>query len=165
MSLDGFIAGPDDDLSWLPWPDVGFEDTFTPFLADIGAILMGRRTYEVVESFDESWPYGDLPILVATRRPLESERETVRAVGGDIAAQLEEARRMAGDGDIYVDGGGVIRSALDADLIDEVTLTVVPVVLGAGISLFAGAKERRRFFLNSSREIGGGLVQLSYRTR
>jgi dihydrofolate reductase len=163
-SLDGFIAGQNDELDWLSGGEGKAEDTFTPFFGQIGALLMGRRTYEVVAGFS-GWPYGGTPVLVATSRPLAPAQASVRAVTGGIADVIAEARRIAGDRDVYVDGGALIRSALDAELIDEVTVTVIPIVLGAGIPLFAGAARRHRLELLGSRPIGGGLVELRYRPR
>lgn len=161
-SLDGFIAGPGDELDWLEGYE-GAEDTFTPFFAQIGALLLGRRSYDVVAAMEGSpWFYGDTPVLVATSRPLESDRETVRAVRGDIAEVVAEARRVAGDRDVYVDGGSLVRSALDAGLVDVVAITWIPVALGDGVPLFAGCRRRHRMDLVSSREIGGGLVQAIY---
>ena len=164
-SLDGFIAGPQDELDWLPSGDVAVDDTFTPFFAQIGAILMGRRTYDVVSGFDGDWPYGDTPVLVATSEPLEAGVESVRSISGTVAELVEAARAAAGERDVYVDGGALIRSALDADLIDEIAVTIVPVVLGSGVPLFAGAAQRHRLELIDSRSIGGDLVELSYRPR
>lgn len=164
-SLDGFIAGPNDELDWLP--DHGedeAEDTFTPFFTEIGAMLMGRRTFDVASGFGGEWPYGNTPVLVATSRPLSTPLPTVRPVHGPIAAMVDEARQVAGAGDVYIDGGALIRSALAADLLDELTLTLVPVILGAGIPLFAGGS-RKQLDLVSAREIGGGMVQLRYHLR
>jgi dihydrofolate reductase len=162
-SLDGFIAGPNDELDWLAGHgEGGSEDTFAPFFAEIGAMLMGRRTFDVVSGFGGDWPYGETPILVATSRPLETEKLAVRPVHGPIGQMVTEARRAAGERDVYIDGGALFGSALDADLVDELTLTVVPVVLGAGIPLFAGVR-RTRLALESAREIGAGMVQLRYR--
>jgi len=151
-SLDGFIAGPNDELDWLAGP-AGAEDTFTPFFAQIGAMLMGRRTYDVVDAFEGVWPYGDTPVLVATRRPLTTTRDAVRAVDGTIAQQIDEARAVAGGRDVYLDGGCLIRDALDANL------------LGEGIPLFAGAGRRHALDLVGERSVGGGLVELQYRPR
>jgi dihydrofolate reductase len=163
ISLDGFIAGPDDELDWLGGHgEGGSEDTFTPFFAEIGAMLMGRRTFDVVSRLGGDWPYGETPVLVATSRLLEPGRSSVRGVHGPIGEMIAEAQRAAGDRDVYVDGGALFRSVLEADLIDELTLTVIPVVLGAGIPLFAGAG-RRKVGLVSAREIGAGMVQLRYR--
>jgi dihydrofolate reductase len=159
-SLDGFIAGPNDEIDWLPDPEPGAVDTFTPFFAEIGAMLMGRRTYDVICGF-ESWPYGETPVLVATSRPLDSQR--VRAVAGSIDELVAAAKLAAGERDVYLDGGALIRSALDAGLVDEITVTMIPIVLGAGIPLFAGAARQHRLETIGSRSIGGGLVELRYR--
>ncbi|MDH5676697.1 MAG: dihydrofolate reductase family protein [Myxococcales bacterium] len=162
-SLDGFIAGPNDELDWLEVGQ-GAEDTFSPFMREVGALLMGRRTYDVASSFEGQWPYGETPVLVATHRPLQGAPPSVRAVeASDVDGLLDEARRAAGDKDVYLDGGALIRAALDAGRIDEITVTVIPVILGAGLPLFAGALARHPLQLVSSREIGGGLVQLCYR--
>lgn len=162
-SLDGFIAGADDDLSWLPPPGAGAEDTFTPFIAEIGAILMGRRTYDVARGFPGPWPYA-VPVLVATSRALVDPPPDVQAITGPISELVERARQVAGSKDVYVDGGALIRAALDADLVDRATVTVVPVVLGAGVPLFAGATRRHPLELEGARPIGAGMVQLTYRT-
>ncbi|MFT5681808.1 MAG: dihydrofolate reductase [Myxococcota bacterium] len=144
-SLDGFIAGPDDDLSWLeppadaPPPTGGIE--FEPFMAQIGVMIMGRRTHDVVAGFGQ-WAYGETPVLVATRRPLTPAAPTVRAVSGDIAAIIEQARAVAGEKDIYLDGGDLIRQALNAGLIDELIITIIPILLGDGIRLFDGIAQR-----------------------
>jgi dihydrofolate reductase len=160
-SLDGFIAGPNDEIDWLGAGE-GTEDTFTPFLQQVGAILMGRRTFEVARAFEDEWPYGELPILVATSRPLGAVRKTVRALSGSIEELVDAAKRQAGERAVYIDGGALIRSALDAGLVDEITVAVMPIVLGAGIPLFAGVASRHRLRLRATRAIGGGLVELRY---
>ena len=161
-SLDGFIAGPNDELDWLPQHGSGAEDTFTPFMKEVGALLMGRRTYDVVCGFEGAWFYGETPVLVATQRPLVAKVPTVRAVSGTIAELIEQAIRAAAERDVYIDGGALIRSALDAGLIDELVVTIVPIVLGQGMPLFAGVHARQPLTLVSSRTIGAGMVQLKY---
>lgn len=149
-SLDGFIAGPDDDLDWLSAPSedpdlppdeaaLGFE----AFLEQVGVMVMGRRTYDVVRRFG-AWPYGELPVLVTTHRPLAEAPGTVEAIAGDIAEVLNTARARAGGRDVYLDGGDLVRQALAADLVDEMVLTMVPTVLGGGVRLFEGI-DRTRF--------------------
>ncbi len=159
-SLDGFIAGPDDDLSWLPEPQ-GDDHGFARFLDGISALLMGRATYRVLESFTGEWPFGERPVFVATTRPLEQARPTVHAVSGTPADLLAAVREVT-DGDVYLDGGNLIRQFLDAGLVDSIVVTIVPVVLGSGAPLFAGA-QRHRLELEAVRESSGGLVQLTYR--
>jgi dihydrofolate reductase len=87
----------------------------------------------------------------------------VRAVSGPIATLVAEAKTAAGDRDVYLDGGALCRSALDAGLVDELTITLFPIVLGAGQPLFAGVQQRRSLELVHARAIGGGLVELVYR--
>jgi dihydrofolate reductase len=160
-SLDGFIAGPGDDLSWLEGSGSGGEDYgYAAFMAETAAILMGRRTYDVVAGFD-SWPYGDTPVFVATSRPLEPAAPAVAAIGGG-PAELLAAVRTRSDGHVYLDGGSLIRSFLDDGLVDELTVTVVNVILGAGVPLFAGAARRRRLELVAAEPYPSGLVQLKY---
>jgi dihydrofolate reductase len=163
-SLDGFIAGPGGDLSWLPQPgnDPSSDYGYAAFMADIGAMLMGRSTYETVLGFGGAWPYP-VPVLVASSRALTSPPASVRGVTGEIGELLEQARAIAGERDVYLDGGTLIRQASDAGLIDELTLTLVPVVLGAGSPLFSGVERRRQFELISSEAFADGLVQLRYR--
>lgn len=164
MSLDGFIAGEGDDLSFLPPPDpAGDDGGFAALLAESGALWMGRRTYDVVCGFDGPWPYGPLPVLVATSRPLRAVVPTVRAVGGTVAAMLAEAREAAAGRDVYVDGGALLRSVLDAGALDALTVTVVPVLLGRGVPLFRGLAHGHALSLEGSRTLPGGMVQLRYR--
>ena len=163
-SVDGFIAGEGDDLSWLPEPPDGDDGGFGSFLAGIGAILMGRRTYDIVAGFtDGSWLYGEVPMLVATHRPLDPIRPTVRAVEGSIETLVREAKEVAAECGVYVDGGILIRQALDAGLVDEITVTVVPAILGRGVSLFSGASTRRVLERVAVRTMDEGMTQLVYR--
>ena len=125
-------------------------------------MLMGRATFDTVHAFDGPWPYGDTPILVATNRPLPQDAPaSVVAGSGDIETLCQRAQEMAGeDLDVYVDGGGIIRQALDAGLLSELIVTIVPTVLGQGHSLFAGASARHELTLVSSTPYGARMVQL-----
>ena len=161
QSLDGYIAGPNDDLSWLPAggePGPGAVD-FATFIQDIGCMLMGRHTYEVVAAFDGPWPYGELPILVPTHRPLASPHARVRAVSGPIDALIDEALAVAAVRDVYVDGGALVRQAVDAGRVDELILSVVPIVLGGGVRLFEQLAAPRRFRFEPP-AVYGEMVQL-----
>jgi dihydrofolate reductase len=145
ISLDGFLAGEADELDWLGEPDPNIQGEpgtidFTSFLAETGAMLMGRRTFDVVWGFDGPWPYGELPVLVATNRALDPPLPTVRPVKGDMVSLCAEARVVAGDKHVTLDGGALITQALDANLVDEMVLTIVPVLLGRGIRLYQGSE-------------------------
>lgn len=160
-SLDGFIAGPNDELDWLQGHgEDGVEDTFSPFFAEIGAMLMGRRTFDVVSQFDE-WPYGDTSVLVATSRSLSTNQPNVQAVHGDIRTMVDHAKMKAGVKDVYLDGGQLFRAALAEGLVNELTLTLVSTLLGDGIPLFGGVKAELQ--PESCRNIGGGMIQIRYK--
>jgi dihydrofolate reductase len=176
-SLDGFIAGPGDDLSWLTGPEGPSAGgppkptdpgalSYEAFTATVGTILMGRGTYDVVRGFDMPWFYGEMPILVATRRPLdEGAPPTVRALSGDIREMVAEAKRVAAPKNVYIDGGVLIRQAAEADLIDELTITVAPIALGAGHPLFAGMSKRYPLEVFGHYDFPGGMVQLRARPK
>lgn len=146
-SYDTKIAGEGNDLGWLdrvperqaetPMP-VGPDEplTFEGLLAASGALLFGRTTFDVVRSFGGPWPYGDLPVLVATSRPLDEDLPTARAVAGTAEELVAAAREVAGEKDVYADGGDLVRQLLAAGLVDELTLSFLPTVRGGGIDLF-----------------------------
>lgn len=165
MSLDGFIAGAGDDLSWLPDPPPDMPTpadavTYEALMADVGTLLMGRRTYDVVRGFDVPWPYEGKRVLVATRRPLDENAPAgVQAAQGDIAELIARARSQA-PGDVYLDGGKLIRQACAAGLVDEVVISVAPIAIGEGIPLFAGLASRYPLRLTGTSPYPAGMVQL-----
>ncbi|MEZ4452676.1 MAG: dihydrofolate reductase family protein [Nannocystaceae bacterium] len=164
QSLDGYIARPDGGLDWLeavqrPGEDYGFAE----FFAGVDALMIGRNTYDVVLGFDP-WPYADKRCVVLTRRPPPPRHgEVFRA--GEPAALLDA---LARDGvrHVYVDGGAVIQRFLAADLVDALTLSILPVILGDGIALFARTPAPERpLELVDARSWPAGLAQLRYRRR
>ena len=178
-SLDGFIAGPGDELDWLTeprsaerplaagdWANAASRGLpYEAFMADVGAILMGRGTFDVVKEFPEPWPYGQVPLLVATSRPLPNARASVTAIAGTPHEMVAAALALAAGKDVYVDGGKVIRQCLDAGLIDELTVTIMPTVLGSGRPLFAGADRIQEFTVFDVAKHGDGMVQLRMSTK
>ena len=169
-SLDGCIAGPDHDLGFLnetaPEPSgaagggLGFDD----FMAQIGALLMGRRTYQVPLDYD-AWFYGDRPVLVATHHPIPPAPKggNARAVQGPIEQLVAEAKAAAGDKDVYLDGGDLVRQGLDAGLVDELCLTFLPLVLGRGIRLWDGLQNRNDLEFDPPVMHEGRMVQVTAR--
>jgi dihydrofolate reductase len=161
-SLDGFIARPDGAIDWLtPMMQPGEDYGYKRFFGAIDAIVFGRKTYETALGFGE-WPYAGKRCVVLTHRALAPRHDEER-YEGSLAALVEQLG-AAGVRRIYVDGGEVIRQFLAAGLIDDLTLSVVPVLLGDGIPLFRGGEERW-LQLVESRAFSTGLVQLEYRTK
>lgn len=166
-SLDGCIAGPEHDLSFLmeeppaPEASAGGGLGFEAFIDQIGVLLMGRRTYQVLLDHD-AWHYGDRLVLVATHHALPPAPQggKARAVQGSIAALIEEAKASAGDKDIYLDGGDIVRQALDAGLVDELCLTFLPLILGRGIRLWEGLQRRNDLEFEAPTTHGARMVQV-----
>jgi dihydrofolate reductase len=128
----------------------------------VDTLVIGRRTYDKVLGFG-SWPYAGKRCIVLTHSPGEPrhDEELVNATPPELVARLgrEGARR------IYVDGGVVIRSFLAANLIDDMTLSVIPIMLGDGLPLFAPGLPRESFVLEESKSYPSGLVQTRYARR
>lgn len=179
-SLDGFIAGPNDEVSWLQepresglplatasWDELESEGLeFEDFLAEVGCIVMGRRTYDVVRDMPGDWPYGDTPMLIVTSRPLGDDAPgSVSAATGGVVAAIDHAREIAGGKDVYVDGGATLRGAIDAGLLEHLVITILPTALGDGIPLFAGLGQRAEFAVERVDKWGPGFVQVHLTTR
>lgn len=146
MSLDGFIARPDGDIQWLTDPPeldghgtpVQSEHSppeYEEFMSEVDHVVMGRKTLEKVLTFDE-WPYRAFHVVVlsTTLRPGADTRFTVMPSVA-AAAQLMTDRRCKV---AYLDGGQIIQAFLEADLIDDMTISVAPVLLREGVPLFNG---------------------------
>jgi dihydrofolate reductase len=159
-SLDGYIARPDGNIDWLQIVHPLDESHgYDAFFASIDALVVGRGTYDTAAGFPE-WPYAGKRVVVLTRRPAEPREGVTFAAGTarEIAATLGDAKR------VYVDGGDVIRQFLAADLIDDMTISIVPILLGDGLRLFDRGIAEHRLELENQRSWPSGLVQLRYRT-
>ena len=162
-SLDGYIARPDGGLDWLSAAQSSGEDYgYATFAASVDALVMGRTTYDTVLGFG-AWPYAGKRVVVLTHRPAES-RHGEELHGGDVE---ELVQRLAREGvkRIYVDGGVVIQQFLAAKLIDDLTISIIPVVLGAGIRLFSDRGPEESLVLDGVDSFTSGLVQLRYRVK
>lgn len=165
-SLDGFIARPDGGIDWLLQRDDPTEDHgYLTFIADKDCIVMGRGSYEKALTFDP-WPY-DLPVLVLSKQ-LAATPVPV-ALKGKLSFSSQTPKdvltTLAGQGvhKVYVDGGQLVQSFLLDGLITDMTVTTVPVLIGAGRSLFGPVSQDIDMTLLSSRSFPSGLVQSTYR--
>jgi dihydrofolate reductase len=160
-SLDGFIARANGDIDWLP-PGGGEEHGYDVFMATVDALVIGRKTYETVLTFD-TWPYGEKPVFVLSTRPLApappgAVAERMSGAPAEIVSQLA----ARGVEHIYVDGGITIQRFLQAGLIQRLIITRIPVLLGDGIPLF-GALQRDILLRHvGTRQYASGLVQSEY---
>jgi dihydrofolate reductase len=162
-SLDGFIATEDNDLSWLeaagsPDEDYGFQ----AFLASVNVVAMGRGTYDYIAGIDPL-PYGELPVEVFTNRA-PAPRPGV-SFGSWTPAQAVQRWTAAGYQRVYLDGGNLISQFVAAGLVDELTVTVVPILLGAGRPLFHAVDRMTPLVLVGVTQFDSGMVQLTYRSQ
>ncbi|MGW6820131.1 dihydrofolate reductase family protein [Streptomyces sp. NPDC055005] len=160
VSLDGFIARSDGDIEWLTSRgeeagDSGFEE----FMAGIDTLAMGRNTYEKVLTFG-FWPYeGKRVAVLSTTLTADDPRITVHRTLDDLLAALT----AQGAKNVYVDGGLIVQTFLREGLLDELTLTTAPVLLGSGIPLFGPLHADVDLTLDSAKALGGGFTQATYR--
>ena len=161
LSVDGFIARPDGDLSWLTSRGEAAGDAgFTPFMESIDALLMGRHTYEAIADLPE-WPYLGRPVHVLSSTLAADVDRRIRVHPDfDVAVQ---ALTDAGYGRVYVDGGRTARSFLAAGLIAEMTLSHVPVLIGQGAFLFGPLPADISLEHARTDVLDGGMVQTTYR--
>jgi dihydrofolate reductase len=159
-SLDGYIADTSGNLDWLDSAVDASEDYgFDAFIADVDLLAMGRGTYDHIAHL-EPLPFGERRVEVFTHRPPPA-REGVAFVSGSPA---DAYRRWTaeGVGTVYVDGGVLIASFLSAGLVDEVTITVAPILIGDGHRLFPVHSSLRPLRLESVQSWPSGVVQLRY---
>ena len=165
-SLDGFIATEDDSLEWLlGFGFAAFQDHYDQFLAGVGAIIMGARTYEWIRREQpDTWDYGELPCLVLTRRNLHAPPNSgVRFAGGEPGQILEQARSLAGDRNVWVVGGGDVAAQFaDAGLLDELWITYMPVALGTGRRLLPVTSPTAPMHLIGTTSFNGGAAELRF---
>ena len=168
-SLDGFIARENGDLDWLPGSDgdgdtVGEDYGYHQFMESVDVLVMGRHTYEMVIGFGE-WPYGEKRVIVLSGTGIEIPESIKEAVGSRSCtpAELVEELRQTGAKHLYIDGGKTIQGFLNAGLIQEMIITIVPVLIGSGIPLFGALDEDKKLQLLESRSFEKGFVQSKYK--
>lgn len=161
-SLDGYIARPNGNIEWLvnfPNPDKN-DFGYTAFIKEVETTLMGGTTFRQIADFEE-WPYPDKENFVFTRKE-GSERTLVKFVTSDMVEFAKDLKAKEG-GLIWLIGGGKINTIfMQNDLVDEIVLTVVPIVLGDGIPLFAKGEISKTMKLQKTEAFENGMVQLTY---
>jgi dihydrofolate reductase len=161
-SLDGFIARPNGAFDFLP-ADGGEPHGFEEFLASVDAVVMGRNTFEVVLPL-QPWPYGDKRVVVLSNRPLNlsiTSGSVIEQMAGP-PEQIVSQLAARGIQHIYVDGGITIQRFLRAGLIQRITITRVPVLIGEGIPLFGSLPHDIQLRHIATRHYPSGLVSSEY---
>ncbi|MCB9235060.1 MAG: dihydrofolate reductase [Bacteroidia bacterium] len=163
MSLDGFIATSDDDLSWLDRMQVEGEDYgYQALIQQVDTYIVGRKTYsKVVDMLGKFPQQGQFDCYILTRQEIPSQ-PNLTFYQGNVADLIHKLRQKPGK-HIYCDGGGeIVKLFMDHDLIDEYIISVIPTLLGEGKRLFRGGTAPRHIRLVDSKTYPSGLVQLKY---
>jgi dihydrofolate reductase len=173
-SLDGFIARKDGRVDWMETSDEfaggevmdpGFVEAF---LETIDCYVMGSRTYETALGFEArgmGWSYGDKPTFVLTSRELPRARDSVEFYSGDLA-QLVNGRLKPGFRTIWFVGGGMVSAeCLRLGLADEVRYSILPILIGEGISFFEKLDRDVALHLAEVKAYKNGMVELLYEVR
>lgn len=147
-SIDGFIADENGGIDWLtslPNPDQN-DMGYSNFMNHIDALVMGRKTFETVMGFEIEWPYSKPVFVLSNSLKKIPEPYVTKAfpVNGNLKQVLDHIHNL-GYFNLYIDGGKVIQSFLNQDLIDEMTITTIPVILGKGIPLFSNITKPLQF--------------------
>ncbi|MEX2964065.1 dihydrofolate reductase family protein [Microbulbifer sp. TYP-18] len=167
-SLDGYIADKSGGVDWLhstPNPD-NDDCGWAQFIAGIDGLVMGRITFEAVCGFDVEWPYS-VPVFVLSNsmssipEGYRDKAEVVRGALPDVVKSLNEK----GLNNLYIDGGKTIQSFLQADLIDEMIITQIPILLGGGFPLFGELAHPIAFEHVGTKVHLNALVQSHYRRK
>jgi dihydrofolate reductase len=179
ISLDGFMAGPDGDMGFIAFNDELADHTY-PLTKTVDTAVYGRVTYQLMEGY---WPtagdapdanahtksharwYNGVSKIVASRTLGPSKNEKVRVIADHIVDLLAAEKRKAG-GDIMIFGSPTLtRTLVAANLIDEWRLTLQPVILGGGLSLFPQVEKRTQLELRSSKTFRTGVIAAHYVTK
>lgn len=163
MSLDGYIAKKDDDLSFLSRVQQEGEDYgYKKFMETIDTVIMGRRTYDWVMQQVEEFPHADKVSYVITRRKQDAIGN-LRFYTGNLKALVLKLKEENSDKHIFCDGGAeIVNILLKEHLFDELIISVVPVLLGDGIRLFKEGRPEGELKLLRAESFSSGLVQLHY---
>jgi len=166
-SLDGFIAKKDNSVSWLDGTGSVYEagvsiseEEAAAFVKAIDCYVLGSRTYE--HALELGWPYGDTPTVVVTGRKLSSTRQSIEFYSGDLKTLVEEKLAPRYRNIWLVGGARLCQRFLELGLVDEITLTIAPVLLGEGLRLFDGPLTEERWNLKNVVAYKNGFVELSY---
>jgi dihydrofolate reductase len=165
-SLDGIIATKDNDVSWLEDSGEIYEggvsdDRDEEAVDAIDCFVLGSRTYE--HALELGWPYGDTPAIVVTSRELPAIRPSVEFYSGDLKRLVDEILSPR-YGNVWLVGGAMLcQNFLKLDLVDEIRLSIIPVLLGEGLRLFGDAGTEVRWSLKNAVAYRTGIVELVYR--
>ncbi|MFY7652924.1 MAG: dihydrofolate reductase family protein [Chitinophagaceae bacterium] len=164
MSIDGYIAKPNNDLSFLQIVEQTGEDYgYNQFMETVDTIIIGRNTYNWLMANSDDFPYNNRTVYVITHE----EKEPINNIifyNKSLGELITHLKNAPGNKAIYCDGGAqIIQQLLQLNAIDELTLSIIPVTLGNGIALFGGFLPQQNWQLMAVKSFPKGLVQVHYK--
>jgi len=167
-SLDGIIAKKDNSVSWLDSSGDVYEkgvsdDSAEEVVKAVNCFVLGARTYE--HALQLGWPYGDTPTIVITNRELPSTRKSVEFYSGDLKRLVDEILAPRYENIWLVGGAMLCQCFLRLGLVDEIRLSIIPILLGDGLRLFDNSGIERRWHLKDVVAYKTGVVELLYRSQ
>lgn len=164
-SLDGFIARPNGSLDWLfalPNPDQ-IDHDYSAFISNVSTTIMGRATYQEVIGFSVAWPYQEIHSYVISNNPeVKISSPATSLYNGNIVDLINDLKQKSNK-DIWLIGGGqLITYFLNHDLVDSMTLSMIPTIIGEGIPLFPNKPKESKWTLIESKTFSTGVVNLTY---
>ncbi len=168
-SLDGFVAKKDGSVSWLQSTDtyengivLGKED-IDEFLKSIDCYVMGSKTYE--HALELGWPYGEVPVIVMTNRDLNSDRDSVEFYS-DGMENLVDDRLKSNYKNVWIVGGPTLaRDFIRKKLVDEIIVSIMPIILGDGKLFFDYIGQEQQLHLKDTKAYKDGMVELWYEVK
>ena len=163
MSLDGYIAKPQDDLSFLSIVEKEGEDYgYADFMSTIDTVILGRKTYDWVMNHVVEFPHSDLHSYIITRNSKPTIGKTV-FYSGDLTDLVKKLKSEKGK-HIFCDGGAeIVNEFLKNDLLDEIIISIIPILVGNGIRLFNEGRPEQKLKLANVKTFDTGLTQLHYK--
>lgn len=169
-SLDGFIAREDGSIDWLTEISKKMNGSggYEEFIHTVDVIVMGRSSYEKVVSFGIEWPYKDKEVIVLSRSKVEIPEAFATqkiSYSSETPEQLCQRLSRSGAKKLYIDGGVTIQGFLNAGKIDDITITLIPVLLGSGKPLFGSLHKDIVLQHVKTTTYHGGFVQVTYNVK
>lgn len=165
-SIDGYIAGNDGDLDWLTEYPINSETNYgyDDFYQSVDTVIMGGRTYRDILNMDVMWPYKDRITYVITHNPADS-KGNIHFISDNIIEAISQLQKEEGE-DIWLVGGGkLITMLLNQEMIDEMTITTIPIILGSGVPLFPSTLKESQWNLTGSNTYSNGVIQTVYKPK
>ncbi len=168
-SLDGFVAKNDGTVEWM-YSDSKYsegddltEEEIKDFLQSVDCYVMGSKTYE--HALELGWPYGEKPVFVFNKRELQSDRESVLFLNGEVSHELANTIKPRYKNIWMVGGPQLASEFFKQGLVNELVITIVPIILGSGLPFFQEISKDIQLLMKKTRAFKDGMVETTYQVK